>query len=236
VLDAGGNLFRGGTAVIAESIDIKGWPTGRYDLRITAQDPEVDKSDTVSVPFQIISPQEVQLALKRATSKDPYDRLSRGEKVQLVTYLLTPEQKATLDRLTDTGKLNFLDQYWREHDENPATEVIENRLELISRYAFCNYRFSNNENRTDGWATDRGRIYMTYGQWDEIDDRQAVILGNPYQIWHYRGIKEGKVFVFEDWTGTEEYRLVHSNVYGEIFSREWQDRLDQGLSDLPIEH
>jgi hypothetical protein len=30
------------------------------------------------------------------------------------------------------------------------------------------------------------------------------------------------VFVFEDWTGSNDYRLVHSNVFGEIYSKEWE--------------
>lgn len=245
-LDTEENIFRdiddmllikpGSTAVIAESFDISTWSPGRYFLRIIALDHTVNESDTTLVPFRIISPEEIRLAFQRARSFDPYDTLSIDMKVNLVAYLLNPEQKATLARLTDTGKLNFLSQYWRENDEDPTTKIVENRLEFIERYVFCNRNFSTNENKTDGWATYRGRIYMTYGQWDEIDDRQAPLLGNPYQIWYYRGIKEGKVFVFEDWTGTDEFRLVHSNVYGEIYSQKWQDRLDQGLPDLPIEH
>lgn len=245
--DSEGNLFRnlgssvqvkpGSTVVIAESFDIKGWPPGRYRLRIVASDHTANESDTTLTPFLIVSPEEIRLAASlQAEDSDPYDTLSLEVKRNLVAYLLTPAQKAILDRLSEKGKLNFLDQYWREHDEDPTIKVVENRLELIERYAYCNRRFSTNEDKTDGWATTRGRIYMTYGPWDEIDDRQAPLIGNPYQIWYYRSVREGKLFVFEDWTGTGDYRLVHSNVYGEIYSREWQDRLDQGLPDLPVDH
>jgi GWxTD domain-containing protein len=244
--DAKGDLFRdfgslaltkpGSTAVIAESFDIKGWPPGAYRLQVVSLDQTTGDSDTARVRFQIVSPEETRLAVSRTEESDPYDTLSFKVKVNLVTYLLTPDQKATLDRLNDNGKLNFLDRYWREHDENSATKIIENRLELIERYEFCNRLFSTNVDKTDGWATPRGRIYMIYGPWDELDDRLAPLLGNPYQIWYYRHVKEGKFFVFEDLTGSGDYRLVHSNVYSEIYSQEWQDRIDQGLSDLPIEH
>jgi len=243
--DAEGSLFRdlggsvlpkpGSTAVIAESFDIKDWPFGWYRLQIVVSDHTSNKSDTTSVPLRIISPEEIRLAFSRAESGDPYDTLSLEVKGNLVAYLLTPEQKATLARLSDRGKINFLDQFWREHDEEPTTRVIENRLALIKRYEYCNRRFSANADKTDGWSTDRGRIYMTYGPEDEIDDKQFPLVGNPYQIWYYWGMKEGKVFVFEDWTGTGEYRLVHSNVYGEIYNQEWQDFLDTGIPDLPLD-
>ncbi|MFQ6009234.1 MAG: GWxTD domain-containing protein, partial [Candidatus Zixiibacteriota bacterium] len=205
-------------------------------LQVIATDKTNGTADTAQVPFRIISPEEIRLALSRTKESDPYDTLDLEVKINLVSYFLTPDQKATLNRLNDRGKLNFLNQYWREHDENPATKVIENRLELIKRYEYCNRFFSTNIDKTDGWATPRGRIYMTYGPCDELDDRLTPLLGKPYQIWYYRGVKEGKFFVFEDLTGAGDYRLVHSNVYGEIYSQEWQDRIDQGISDLPIEH
>jgi len=213
------------SAVIAKSFEITGWPPGRYHLQIVALDHTTGEADTASVPLVILPPKEVLLASLKPGSGDPYDTLSLDVKVNLAAYFLTPDQKATLTRLTDAGKLNFLDQYWRERDEDPSTSIVENRLELIERYAYCNRFFSADTGRTDGWATDRGRIYMTYGQWEEIDDRPAPLIGNAYQIWYYHSIKEGKVFVFDDRTGNNDYRLVHSNVYGEIYSKEWEDRL-----------
>ena len=47
-------------------------------------------------------------------------------------------------------------------------------------------------------------------------------------VWYYLRLGEGKLFLFEDWSGNGDYRLVHSNVYGEIFSKEWDELLNQG--------
>ncbi len=235
VRDETGNQFRhyghqilqkpDSSAVIVKSFAITDWPPGRYDIQIVASDRTTGGVDTASTPLVILPPKEVLLASLKPSGGDPYDTLGLDARVNLVAYLLTPDQKATLARLTDAGKLNFLDQYWRERDENPATSIVENRLEMIERYAYCNRFFSTDTGRTDGWATDCGRIYMTYGHWEEIDDRQVPLIGNAYQIWYYHSIKEGKVFVFEDRTGNNDYRLVHSNVYGEIYSKEWENRL-----------
>jgi GWxTD domain-containing protein len=237
-----GNLFRhlgseplekpDSSAVIAKSFKIIGWPPGRYHLQIVALDHTTGDVDTASVPLVILPPKEVLLASLKPVSGDPHDTLSLDVKVNLVTYLLTPDQKAILAHLTDAGKLNFLNQYWREQDVDPSTSIVENRLELIERYVYCNRFFSTDTGKTDGWATDRGRIYMTYGQWEEIDDRPAPLIGNAYQIWYYHSLKEGKVFVFDDRTGNNDYRLVHSNVYGEVYSKEWENLLRGHFPDF----
>jgi GWxTD domain-containing protein len=158
-----------------------------------------------------------------------YDSLSLEVKVRLVHYLLNPVEKQTLNSLTAVGKETFLDQYWREHDSDPETEVVENRREMLARYLFCSNFFSNNVEEPDGWSTDRGRIYMTYGPWEERDDIQAPNVGRPFEVWYYHSIREGAVFVFEDKQGFEDYTLVHSNAEGERFSDEWDNKLQDEL-------
>ncbi|HWR82860.1 MAG TPA: GWxTD domain-containing protein [Candidatus Deferrimicrobium sp.] len=220
------------SAVIAERFELADWPPGRYRVEVTVVDLPSGLADTATVPLIVLLPQKGFIPMTSFSAFDIYDTLSLSSKIHLVTYLLTPPEKATLERLTDEGKLNFLDQYWREHDEDPTTPIVENRLELMSRYAYCVHFFSTNEALRDGWATHRGRIYMTYGPCDEIEDKQTPGKGNPYQIWYYRSIKEGKLFVFEDWSGNQDYRLVHSNVYGEVYSKDWADRLEQHFPDF----
>ncbi|MEW5995953.1 MAG: GWxTD domain-containing protein, partial [Candidatus Zixiibacteriota bacterium] len=240
IFDETGEVFRtvqpqilkkaGSTAVLTKKLPLENWPAGRYRLQVVALDLSTNQADTTSINMLLLPPRDVLQTIFKPQTGDPYDTLSLEVKVHLVKYLLSPDQLVTLERLTDRGKENFLTQYWREHDNDPATPVVENRMELLERYNYSNQYFSTNEERTDGWRTDRGRILMTYGPWEEIDDRQSPIVGNPYQVWYYHSLKEGKFFVFEDWTGNYDYRLVHSNVYGEVYSAEWQERLDRDLS------
>lgn len=243
VLDKEDSLYRslgmitrdkpGATAAFGQSIDIKSWPPGAYRLRIVATDTDAGTSDTSISRFAIISPQEVAAATRQGeTPADPYERLTLKEKMELVTWILEPQQLATLQRLSDEGKENFLRQYWSEHDSNPQTPVNEERAELIQRYRYANANFSLSEGENDGWQTALGRVYIKYGRPDEIDDRQAPRVGDRYQVWYYRAVKEGKVFVFIDERGNDDYRLVHSNVYGEVYDSDWADRLDAGWPDF----
>lgn len=217
-----------GTGLIVESFDIKGWPPAVYNLQVVVSDPGSAQVDTAVIPFGIMSPVGYQSDSRLTAEDDPYLDLDPEECISLVAYLLTPEQQGTLKRLSETGKKNYLNQYWRENDPNPVTAVNESRMEMLERFEFVNRRFSTNEERTDGWSTDRGRIYMTYGLFDEVDDVSSPRFGNPYLVWHYRRLDEGKMFVFEDWAGSFDYRLVHSNVYGEVFDQRWDEFLIKG--------
>ncbi|UCE23948.1 MAG: GWxTD domain-containing protein [Candidatus Zixiibacteriota bacterium] len=224
----------GQSAVIAESIDVTGFPFGSYNIRVVATDLDNGQSDTILTPFHIVSPQAILTAATTQYQVDYDDAdLDIEDHVNMVKYLLVPEEFHVLTGLSDSGKMNYLAQFWAEHDINPATPLVENRRDLIERYRFSNQIFSTNRERSNGWASDRGRIYLTYGRWDERDDNEAPRIGNAYEIWHYRSIGEGKVFVFEDWSGSDDYRLVHSNVYGEVYSRDWQEKIDQGVLDVP---
>ncbi len=224
----------GESAVITESIDIGEFALGSYKVRFIATDLELGQADTVLIPFYIVSPQAVLSAAARQQAVEyDYGDLAVEDHVRMVKHLLVPEQLKILNALGDVGKMNYLDQYWKEHDVDPTTPEVENRYDMIDRFKYANEFFSADFAGTDGWSTDRGRIFLTYGAWDERDQNTAPRQGNAYEVWYYRSISEGKLFVFEDWTGNDDYRLVHSTVYGEVYSREWQERIDQGFVDTP---
>lgn len=231
----------GPTAVFTEQLDISDWPKGHYFLQVIATDLVTETSDTLLEPVHIISENEVMLAMAEQQARlaelpanwaDPYDSLTLTEKQQLVKYLLTDEQERVLNSLNDQGKVAFLQQYWKEHDDNPATGVNENRVEMIKRYRYANQYFSTNDVKNNGWLSDRGRILMTYGMWDDRDDVEAPRIGNPFEIWYYNRLGQGYIFVFDDWSGSDDYRLIHSNVDGERFNAEWEERLKSDFMQI----
>lgn len=246
LLDNFGNLSRmygarlitkpGTSSVIAQSVDIRDLGIGHFKFQVIAQDMETNTADTAVIPVHIVSPQEVLAAAESGNPDkpfiDPYDTMSLKDKVQMMTYILNAEQKKTLNGLSDVGKENFLDVYWREKDETPETPINEYRYEMIRRYNFANANFSTNDLKTNGYLSDRARIYMKYGHWEERDDREAPIGGNPFVIWYYHSIEGGLIFVFEDYMGDDEYHLVHSNAHGEVYSNDWAEALKTGFFDV----
>ena len=238
-LDDSGKVYRdfgyrtrqksGNSAVIAESFDITGWTAGLYRLRLAATDLLSGQADTQFVAFRIVSMYESLGAVASTEASEAYDTLSLEVKLHLVEYLLTPAEKKTLNSLSDTGKETFAEQFWREYEPDPDVNTVQTRQELLGRYLYCNAFFSSNVEKTDGWLSDRGRIYMTYGPWEERDDIQTPTAGNPFEVWYYYSIREGGVFVFEDKQGFHDYTLVHSNVEGERYNQGWEDRLREEL-------
>lgn len=230
----------GATVAFAERFDIGGWLPGSYGLRVIATGNNGSQADTEVVRFAVVSPAELLTIRDQGIPGDPYGQLDLSRRVAITWHLLTPEQQQTLQRLSPTGKETFLAQYWAEHDPDPSTPLNEGRVELVTRLEYVNDRFSLSEMKDDGWRTDRGRIYLTYGPPDQIDDKVVPYAdlpgvgensGRPYQVWYYHSVAEGKVFVFVDSRGSNDYRLVHSNVYGEIFDKTWDNMLMQGYLD-----
>ena len=221
----------GTSAVITESFTIDGWLPGVYYARLILLDQESSQADTAYAPFQIVS--EESLAAEKDQRSDPYDTLSLQMKERLVTYLLTPPEKTTLSRLGDRAKLNYLDQYWAEHDEYPETPEIENRLDLIERFEEANRLYSTNAEKTNGWFSHLGRVLLRYGRPSEIEDKTAEWVSSlPMQIWYYWEWEEGKFFLFADYRHDFDFTLVHSNVEGEIYDKDWQKAMDAGWIDI----
>ena len=229
--------------VVTESLDIGMVLAGTYFLRVMISDSLFDQSVVKRIPLLILDPQEFDaetVAMK--TADDPYDTLSFQDKLNIARYELNPEEQATLDRLSDDGKLNFLDQFWTEHDDQPLTSRNEKRDEIIVRYIYANQTFSTALEQVDGWSTDRGRIYISYGEPDRIQSREMPTLSspnpsqlnsaNPYEVWTYFQIEEGKEVVFVDAEGFDDYRLVHSTFDGELYSEYWHSVIKSPIIDI----
>ncbi len=218
-------MVKGGTtAAVAESFDISVLPSGNFSLRMIATDLASNQVDTQLTAFWIVSPSDVRQLARNAIETDPCDTLGLETRLHLVHYLLNPVEREALKGLSDAGKERFLAQYWAERDLLSDKPGIKRR-ELYERYLFANNFFSNNAEKTDGWSTDRGRIFMIYGPWEQRDDIQAPLVGEPFEVWYYHSFREGAVFVFEDKQGFLDYTLVHSNVEGEVYSDYWENRV-----------
>jgi GWxTD domain-containing protein len=84
-----------------------------------------------------------------------------------VVYIITPQEKqAFLMLKSDEERERFIDQFWSRRDTNPSTSENEYRAEYYSRIAYANEHFAYGD--TQGWRTDRGRIYIIYGKPDEV--------------------------------------------------------------------
>lgn len=85
-----------------------------------------------------------------------------------------------------------------------------------------------------GYYTDRGRVYLQYGKPDQRNQVNSEPGTYPYEIWQYYRIYDratkrfftNKKFVFANFAIADDcYKLIHSEVKGEIYDERWRFRL-----------
>jgi len=97
------------------------------------------------------------------------------------------------------------EQFWREKDPTPTTPRNEFYEEHLRRFKYADKNFRTN--MSEGWRTDRGRIYIVYGPPDEIESQGMEVDRDPTEIWYYTS--SGRTFVFVDHTGFGDYILAN---------------------------
>ena len=94
--------------------------------------------------------------------------------------------------------------FWGERDPSPGTERNEEMEQYYFRVAYANERYSRFHNR--GWNTDRGEIFIVFGEPDYVENHPFNYGTQPYQIWSYYG--QGRRFIFVDRTGMGDFELL----------------------------
>ncbi|HQJ47156.1 MAG TPA: GWxTD domain-containing protein, partial [Ignavibacteriaceae bacterium] len=96
--------------------------------------------------------------------------------------------------------------------------------QYLQRVALSNERFTSMGK--PGWKTDRGRVYLLYGEPTEIERYPNQLETRPYEIWQYTDIEGGVFFIFGDLTGFSDYTLINSTKRGELRDDNWARRIN----------
>lgn len=135
----------------------------------------------------------------------------------------TPEVDKYKALSTEEAKREFIYNFWRSRDENPSDDRNENYLNYIKRIGESDTRFSAMGKK--GWKSDRGRVFIIYGEPSEIERHPNETNTRPYEIWKYESLEGGVYFIFGDITGFNDYQLLHSTKRGEMRDEYWQRRI-----------
>jgi len=145
------------------------------------------------------------------------------DEFEKAVYIRNDEETRNYDKLTTIeSKRKFMYEFWKKRDKTPNTYQNEFKIDYLKRIFEANRRFK--QSFKDGWKTDRGRIYMIYGEPNDIEyfEYQSDIRG--YQIWRYEEIEGGTICIFAEanFDGSGIYELVHSTIRGELRNDNWQ--------------
>lgn len=221
-------------------------PTGNYYLNISLKaDGNTQCSTTLF--FQRVNPKPVKLNTDTSNGKetafqdmqvvdlsitfvDKYTLPQVRAILKMIQPIATPIEKqninAFLERPDFTYMRYFIYNFWKAR--NPANPK-EGWDEYVQKIKEVNKLFS--VSGITGYETERGLIYLKYGKPDEMIEVQNEQGVYPYEIWTYNILPQqssgGMILFYRPGFMIGDYRMLHSNIKGEIRNTNWRGVLYQ---------
>jgi GWxTD domain-containing protein len=133
--------------------DVSTLPAGAYDLQVEIRGPG----------GRAVGTNRFNIAWRRESwERDPREFLEEAH------FLLDdPDQELRYSEATAGEQEAWLDRYWKDLDPTPLTAQNEARDRFRARVQYANDHFSI-EGVVKGMLSDRGRIYLRFGEPDDI--------------------------------------------------------------------
>jgi GWxTD domain-containing protein len=173
---------------------------------------------TYAVELSNLTPQRYTLKV-RATADDREETRERSFGVRVagipmnitnldlavrqLKYIATSQWMSKLRSAPADQKEKVFKEFWQDQAKNANADANELMEEYYRRVEYANEHFATNR---AGWESDRGRIYVTYGEPTDIERHPFEAGSRPYEIWYYNNI--ARRFIFVDYTGFGDYTLV----------------------------
>lgn len=214
---------------VAKIIDISLLPTGTYTLQLNLLDRDKKILARSSFDFDRNNTDEVNEVAYKSIVLDPAFKKSipedsTGYYVASLIPISRPAEVKNIIRLLkkkDKEKNSqYLQAFWKQaHPKNAYEGWIKykTQVQLVERLYATNFQV--------GFETDRGRVYLEYGAPSSVIRNPSSPSEYPYEIWQYDRIEQfsNRRFIFYSSTNlNKEYRLLHSDMIGELHNPRWQ--------------
>jgi GWxTD domain-containing protein len=176
--------------IISGKIPLNNVPDGEYNLK-----------------FEVV---DLGLNIKKVLKH--YFIVQRGEILlndeirYFIDYIASPNELNEFKNIKDMKSKNlWIEKFWKMKDPDGSFYPI-----FRQRVIEADLKFSTPFKK--GRFTDMGKIYILFGQPDDIRREEIALGTKSYVIWiYYDGNKK---FKFYDQLGTGDYKLLFSNVQG----------------------
>jgi GWxTD domain-containing protein len=210
---AGGSVLKG-------QLDLTGLPSGKYRMTVAldigGHREERSESFEMADFQETLDKEAVRLAAQRETDEGFFAQMGEdqlNEAFAPLVYLAGADSLAVWKTgLSPAAKRQFLTRFWAARDPTPGTARNEGREAFYAKIDYANRNYNEaGRASTPGWRTDRGRIYIKFGEPGEMLDRRVTgTQSPPYQVWRYTQGKE-QYYLFVDRSGFGAYKLMFTN-------------------------
>jgi len=164
-------------------------PLGRANLKVEI----VGRPDTAVAPLLVsLSDQWVITNLEQMAS--------------LLRYFERQDWVAKLRDAPPAERSQVWRDFWKETDPMPITPENEALAAYFRRVQLASTRFQ--EEGGPGWLTDRGEVFITLGEPDEVLDLGSDMNQGAARVIRWTYNTDRLVLVFQDQTGFGRFRLV----------------------------
>jgi GWxTD domain-containing protein len=129
---------------------------------------------------------------------------------QEAQYIITDQERERFLALpTSSERDEFIERFWQIRDPVPETAVNEFKEEHFKRFREANEKYRESR---PGWMTERGRMYITLGEPQDVMSYPNNFDLFPLQIWFYYNLDiplfpNSLQLIFFKRNGAGEYRL-----------------------------
>lgn len=176
------------------SIPMDGFKAGPYRLILTLADADGLVQAAGTKAFDV-----------RWTGLDAQIRDLDAAISQLRYIAKDRDVRAIQDAESQEERLSRFVSFWDRRDPTPGTRRNERMEEYYYRVHFANENYGRF--RENGWNTDRGEVFVRFGEPDFVEEHRFNYSVEPYEIWYYNRL--GRRFIFVDEKGFGNYQLLY---------------------------
>lgn len=219
---------------IAKAVDITNLPKGKYELKLAVINREKEMLFDKAISFERFKREDLHIGnLEGEALSTLFDKSIPTDSTDYFVSSLIPiaagsEAKNIIKLLREKNESKnklYLQSFWNEMSpENPLQTWLsyKEQVEAVEKLYGTSFQV--------GHETDRGRVYLQYGQPNQISEVPNSPSEYPYEIWQYDKIGNfsNRRFIFYSPTNlTNDYRLLHSDMLGEIQNPRWRYALNK---------
>jgi len=218
---------------VFKMIDIEKVPTGSFRIELGLINRKMELLTTSTYSFERSNEIQEEFDPDKMVLDPSFQASITEDSVFFFLESLIPiARPAEIKNIISTLKSKNLEKsrkhiqaFWRESAPTNSYEAwIKYKIQVV----FVEVLYGNNFQ--DGFETDRGRVYLKYGAPSTHVVKENSPSEYPYEIWTYNKIGKysNKRFIFYNPDLTNgAYRLLHSDVLGELKNAAWSQILSQ---------